>query len=69
MVSTIGQINKKTPSNKDSCDICERKSMVNAILCKSCESGYIENALRLKGRHLDLQFILNLANAMGVTET
>ena len=36
MVSKIGQISIKPSSMKDPCGICGRKTMANAVLCKSC---------------------------------
>ena len=36
MVSKIGQVTVKPSSKKDPCGICGRKTMLNAILCKSC---------------------------------
>ena len=36
MVSKMGLINIKPSSKKDSCRICSRKTMANAVLCKSC---------------------------------
>ena len=36
MVSMIGQISMKPSSRKDPCGICGRKTMANAVLCKSC---------------------------------
>ena len=36
MVSKIGQIIIKPSSEKNPCDICGRKTMTNAVLCKSC---------------------------------
>ena len=36
MVSKIGQISMKPSSKKDPCGICGRKTMANAVLCKSC---------------------------------
>ena len=38
MVSKIGEINIKPSSMKDACGIFLRKTMANAILCKSCEN-------------------------------
>ena len=35
MVSVIGQISLNPCSKKDQCGICGRKTMVNAVLCKS----------------------------------
>ena len=36
MVSKIGQISMKPSSKKYPCGICGRKTMANAVLCKSC---------------------------------
>ena len=36
MVSIFGQVTVRPSSKKDSCDLCGRKTMANAILCKSC---------------------------------
>ena len=36
MVSKIGQVTGKPSSKKDPCGICGRKTMLNAVLCKSC---------------------------------
>ena len=36
MVSKIWQISIKPSSKKDLCGICGRKTMANAVLCKSC---------------------------------
>ena len=36
MVSKIGQVTVKPSSKKDPCGICGRKTMLNAVLCKSC---------------------------------
>ena len=38
MVSNIGQISMKQFSKNDPCDIFGRKTMANAVLCKSCGS-------------------------------
>ena len=35
MVSKIGQITVKPSSKKDLCSICGRKTMANAVLCKT----------------------------------
>ena len=47
-MSKIGQVTVKPSSRKDPCGICGRKAIVNAILCKSLEIGYMEDAQRLK---------------------
>ena len=36
MVSKIGQITVSPSSKKEPCEICGRKTMENAVLCKSC---------------------------------
>ena len=36
MVSKIGQVTVKPSSKKDTCGICGRKTMLNAVLCKPC---------------------------------
>ena len=36
MMSNIGQVTVKPSSKKDPCGICGRKTMLNAVLCKSC---------------------------------
>ena len=36
MMSKIGQINIKPSCTKDTCSICGRKAMANAVLCISC---------------------------------
>ena len=36
MASKIGQISIRQSSKKDPCDICGRKTMLIAVLCKSC---------------------------------
>ena len=35
-MSTIGQVTMKPSSKKDPCGICDRKTVVIAVLCKSC---------------------------------
>ena len=40
MVSKIGQVTVRLSSKKDSCGICGRKTMLNAVLCKSCGIEY-----------------------------
>ena len=36
MMSKIGQITVKPSSKKDPCGTCDRKTMLDAVLCKSC---------------------------------
>ena len=36
MVSKIGQISIRPSSKKDPCGICGRKTMLSAVLCRSC---------------------------------
>ena len=36
MVSKIGHVTVKASNKKDPCGICGRKTMLNAVLCKSC---------------------------------
>ena len=36
MESKIGQVSVKPFSKKDPCGICGRKTLLNAVLCKSC---------------------------------
>ena len=36
MVNKIGQVTVKPSSKKDQCGICGIKTMLNAVLCKSC---------------------------------
>ena len=36
MVGEIEQVTVKPSSKKDSCGVCGRKTMLNAVLCKSC---------------------------------
>ena len=36
MVSKIGQVTVKPSSKKDPCGICGKKTMLSAVLCKSC---------------------------------
>ena len=36
MVSKIGQVTVKPFNKKDSCGFCGRKTMLDAVLCKSC---------------------------------
>ena len=41
VVSNIGHVTVKPSSNKDPCGMCGRRTMVDAVLCKSCEDkGY-----------------------------
>ena len=43
MVSNIGQVTERPSNNKDPCGMCGRRTMVDAVLCKSCEDkGYGE---------------------------
>ena len=43
MVSNIGQVTVRPSSKKDPCGMCGRRTMVDAVLCKSCEDkGYGE---------------------------
>ena len=36
MVSKTGQVTIRPSSKKNPCDICGKKTMVSAVLCKSC---------------------------------
>ena len=49
MVSKIGQVTVNPSSKIDPCGICCGKTMLNAVLCKSLEIGYMEDVQRLKG--------------------
>ena len=43
MMSNIGQVTVRSSSNKDPCGMCWRRTMVDAVLCKSGENkGYDE---------------------------
>ena len=43
MISNIGHITVRPSSKKDPCGMCGRRTMVDAVLCKSCEDkGYGE---------------------------
>ena len=43
MESNNGQVTVRPSSKKDPCGICGRRTMVDAVLCKSCEDkGYGE---------------------------
>ena len=48
MVSKISQINIKPSSKKAPCGICGRKTMANAVLCKSCGNWIHGRCVRIK---------------------
>ena len=37
VVINIGHVTVRPSSNKDPCGMCGRRTMVDAVLCKSCE--------------------------------
>ena len=49
MVSIFGQVTVKPSSMKDLCDLCGRKTMANAILCKSCGNWIHGRCKKIKG--------------------
>ena len=54
MLSKIGQITMKPSSNKDPYEICGRKTIENAVLCKSCGNlvlGICAKIKRVSNRH------------------
>ena len=38
MVSNIGHVSVRPSSNKYPCGMCGRRTMVDAVLCESCEA-------------------------------
>ena len=48
IVSKIGQITEKPSSKKDPCGICGRKTMLIAVLCKSCGNLIHEGCAKIK---------------------
>ena len=48
MVSKIGQITVKLSSKKDPCGIRGRKTMLNAVLCKSCGNRIHERCAKIE---------------------
>ena len=48
MVSNIGQVTVKPSSKKDSCGTSDRKTMLNAVLCKSCGNWIHGRCARIK---------------------
>ena len=43
VVSNIGHVTVRPSNKKDPCGMCGRRTMVDAVLCKSCEDkGYDE---------------------------
>ena len=55
MVSKIGHINAKTSSKEDPCDICGRKTMANAVLCKSCGNRMHGTCTKIKWWQIDIR--------------
>ena len=48
MVSKIGQITIRPSSKKEPCGICDRKTMANAVLCKSCRNWIHGRCAKIK---------------------
>ena len=48
MVSKIWQIIVKPPSKKDPCSIYDRKTMLNAVLCKACQNWINGRCAKIK---------------------
>ena len=48
MVSKIGQVTVKLYSKKDPCGICGKKTMVDAVLCKSCGNSIHGTCAKIK---------------------
>ena len=48
MVSKIGQVTVKRSSKKDPCGICGRKTMLNAVICKSCGNWIHDGFAKIK---------------------
>ena len=68
VVSEIGQINVRPSSKKDLCGICGRRTMANAVLCKSCGNGIHKGSTKIKrvtNRHT---CILDVGNARASRE-
>ena len=48
MVREIGQVTVKPSSKKDPCGIRDRKTMISAVLCKSCGNWKHGRCARIK---------------------
>ena len=69
MVSNIGQVTVKPSGKKDPCGICGIKTMLNAVLCKSCGN-------LIHGRYAKIKMVtnrypidFNVGNAKSITKT
>ena len=55
MVSKFGQVTVRPSCMKDPCGNCDRKAMLDAVLCISFKIGYMEDVQRYIGQLIDLQ--------------